>query len=143
MSSQAHLTELSRELSDIIYEELLGSEGYLYSPDTGKLTHANGSPIDLGLSLTCKQLHAESHEQTFRNRPITFRPISSNDSKDVPIERFAELLRLQRKREAWLLEECRKLSTDGVHEEILDCYPEFDSLLRYLVQTSSRHGILD
>jgi hypothetical protein len=54
MSSQAHLTELSRELCDMIYDGVLGSEGYMYNPDTGKLIQANGSPINLGLSLTYK-----------------------------------------------------------------------------------------
>ena len=100
MSSQVHLTELPRELRDMIYDELLDPEEYIHNPNTRKLTQANGSPIDLGLTLTCKQMRTEMYEQILRNRSVTFGPINPKDHNGVPEGNVGELLHLQRKMEA-------------------------------------------
>jgi hypothetical protein len=68
--------------------------------------------------------------------------MSSKDHEGVPGGNFGELLHLQRNMTVWLLEECRGLITDDLHEEILRCYPEFRSLLNHLCRRSLHHGIL-
>ena len=51
------LLRLPRELRDLIYEEYVRVDGgYVYNPETNKLAHADGSPIDLSLRLVCRQL---------------------------------------------------------------------------------------
>jgi hypothetical protein len=142
MSSQAHITELPRELRDMIYDEIIGTGGYLHNPSTGKLSQADGSPVSLRLTLTCKQIHAEMYDYTFRNRPITFKLVNPIYHKSVPRGGFGELSYLQREEKAWLLDDLCGLITDDIYHESLRCYPDFGPFLNQLTRTLVRHGVL-
>ena len=67
---------LPAELRRLIYHFYFcdtDSEGYLYNPDTGCLTHANGRPIDMDLRLTCGLVARETQHMALQSNTIIFR----------------------------------------------------------------------
>jgi hypothetical protein len=71
-TSTCHLLNLPRELRNEIYRYYLHQdEGYYRNPRTDKLRQADGGPIDLALSYTCKQIASEMIGMAFELNAIT------------------------------------------------------------------------
>jgi hypothetical protein len=67
------LLRLPRELRDEIYHYyLINEDGYTYNFNTNKLVQANGTPINLSLAFTCRQIAHELDGLAFRTNTITF-----------------------------------------------------------------------
>ena len=77
------LLRLPRELRDLIYEEYVRVDGgYVYNPETNRLAHADGSPIDLSLRRVCRQLASEVQGLALKLNTITFETCFSEASRE-------------------------------------------------------------
>lgn len=72
--------DLPPELRDMIYPHCLGGEPpYVLNPVTNKMTFADGSLVDLAITLTCKRAYEEAHYHTLKN--LSFSPWADDTAR--------------------------------------------------------------
>jgi hypothetical protein len=55
-------------------------DGYVYCFDQNKLIHANKDPIDISLSLTCRQITSEVAEIALSVNEVVFKTYGSKET---------------------------------------------------------------
>jgi hypothetical protein len=71
MATSSPALQLPRELRDEILGHAVDVGGYIYNNASGKLRTAKNEPINLALTLACKQIALEVTELLFKRNPIT------------------------------------------------------------------------
>jgi hypothetical protein len=134
--STSFLLKLPREVRDMIYEHYTRTDGYIHNFETNKLRQANGSPIDLSLTLTCRQIAQETNGLGLLRNTITFSTFFSENTRE-PAGLFHAAVTRRKTQQAVILGRLApKLLTPEMAEKAIKEYPA----LTPIIHTWSQRG---
>ncbi|KAI4650284.1 uncharacterized protein J4E79_009552 [Alternaria viburni] len=134
------LLRLPRELRDLIYEEYVRVDGgYIYKPETNRLAHADGSPINLSLRLVCRQLASELHGMALKLNTITFETCFSEASREDAGMHHAINTKIERRKREVMKMFAPQLFTSEMARAVADVHPWFSPV----INGWSRHSLPD
>ncbi|SCV51796.1 uncharacterized protein FFB14_12221 [Fusarium fujikuroi] len=118
------------ELRDRIYRFYFPTkQGYHFSPASGKLTAADGKPIDLALMYTCSFIAEETKEMPLLCNDISFKTFYQKDLS-LWLFRFDRLVEAQFLHQLQLLIQLCPFITPEMHLRIGEKFPWFSAHLR-------------
>ncbi|KAI0836694.1 hypothetical protein F5Y06DRAFT_101005 [Hypoxylon sp. FL0890] len=124
MAMDSRFLELPRELRNIIYVYYVLGDGYIYDSQTRTLKTAKGSPIDLALMFTCRQVACEMKGVALRNNTITFRTVPTEEPLRSPFG-YTDLLQFVYKLKRSLFRYARPCFTEDLRSKVAQVHPEF------------------
>ncbi|SCN92432.1 uncharacterized protein FFB20_12008 [Fusarium fujikuroi] len=104
-------------------------QGYHFSPASGKLTAADGKPIDLALMYTCRLIAEETKEMPLLYNDICFKTFYQKDLS-LWLGRFDRLVEAQFLHQLQLLVQLCPFITPEMHLRIGERFPWFSTHLR-------------